>query len=154
VVGAPHIGPWVTFYGMVQIWKLHRIPEKENRRVVSDQVPNPFGGVKLQGKTPNVPFRISSSSFSCYRRQPGRHLCLLPAFAEYFRFGIRRDIVCDGKCPECPRTFGMHSTFGNDLSVKIGHFFQKPIILHKQWTSGTGSLYILIIGDRCPCLTC
>ena len=51
---------------MVEVGELERITQKEDRRVVSDQVPVAFLGIKLDGKAADVALGICCAAFACY----------------------------------------------------------------------------------------
>src|SRR5690606_22185361 len=54
VIGTSEVRFRVAFYGVIQIWELHGVPEKENLLMVSDPVSNSFVGVEFQRKPADI----------------------------------------------------------------------------------------------------
>src|SRR5690606_13865371 len=64
VVRASQVGFGISFYGVIQIGKFHRVTKKEHRSIVSNQIPNSFIGIELQCKTTDITLGIGSTSFT------------------------------------------------------------------------------------------
>src|SRR5690606_15782192 len=150
VVGTPKVGLRVAFNGVVQIGELHRVAEEKYRRIVANQIPYPFVGIEFQRKAPDIALGIRRTALARNRREPGKHIGLFPDVAEYAGFGVLGDVVRNGKCSESTRTFCVHTPLGDDLAVKVCHFFEEPKILHEHWSPWPGRLRILVVWNRSP----
>src|SRR5690606_26356410 len=90
-------------------------------------------------------------SFPSNGRKTNKHIGLLTNLSKNTRFCILSDIMGHGEGSKSTRSFCMHTTFWNYLTIKMSHFLQKPKILHQHWTSWASSLYVLIIRHGCTC---
>ena len=64
--------------GMDEVWKLVRIANEKDRRVVAHQVPIAFFSVKLQGKPAHVTLGIGGTQFAGHRREACEHFGIDP----------------------------------------------------------------------------
>ena len=133
---------------MVKVGKFQRITQEEDRRVVAHQIPVSFLRIELQGKTTDVALGVGGTTLAGYRRDAGEEVCLLADRGENFGAGVLGDVVRDRKRPVGTGTFGMHPSFGDDFTIKMGEFFQEPDVLQQLWTPWPGSQDVLIVGDR------
>ncbi len=49
---------WFGFHCMNKVGEFVRILNKKHRRIVTDQIEDPFFGIELGGKTANIPHGI------------------------------------------------------------------------------------------------
>jgi len=75
VLSAPHTCARVSLYGVVEVRKLQGIPEKENRGVVSYQIPVSSVCVELYREASYVAFGICRTSFSGDCRESYKAVC-------------------------------------------------------------------------------
>ncbi|MPM34133.1 hypothetical protein SDC9_80715 [bioreactor metagenome] len=66
VLSRSHVRSGIALDRMVEIGKEHRISEEEHRGVVSYQIPVPFLGVILHGKTTDVALCIGGTALTCH----------------------------------------------------------------------------------------
>ena len=80
---------------MCNLWESykHVLPDKEDGRVVADQVPVALLGVELHRKPPGVPRRVRGAALAAHRAEPHRQGGLLPDLAEDVRLAVRSDVV-------------------------------------------------------------
>ena len=114
---------------MVQVRKLERVAQEEDRSIVAYKVPVSCFCVEFHCKSPDVTFRVSCSALSGHCREAHEAWGLLADFGEYGCAGISGDVMCDREGPVCSCSFRMHAPFGDDLSVEMGHLFKKPCVL-------------------------
>src|SRR5450432_3643844 len=76
------------FYGMDQVGELDGVLDKEDRDVISDQVPVSFFRVKLDRKSAYVPRRVHRTCAACHSRNASEHRRLLPYFGKYPGGGV------------------------------------------------------------------
>ena len=106
-----------------KIGKLQRIPDKENRRVIPDQIPVSLVGIEFHGKSPNIPFRIGCTPLSRYRGETHEHVGFLANPCKNTRFGVTGNVICHRERTKCSAPLGMYDTFWNSLPVKMSQFF-------------------------------
>ena len=128
------VGLRITLHGMVQVGELEWVSDKEDRRIVSYQVPVAFLGIEFHGKSTDVPFGISSPSFTCHGREAHEYFRLLPDFGEEFGTSILGYVVRHGEVSEGSATLSMHSSFGNDFPIEVRQFLNEPCIFQKDRT--------------------
>lgn len=73
VIGTTHACPRVSFDGVIEIRKTQRITEKEDRRIVADDVPVSFLGVELDRETADVPLGVSRTALSGNRGKTNKY---------------------------------------------------------------------------------
>ena len=129
VFGTSHIGARITLDGMIEVRKLERVTQEENRCIVADQVPVAFLGIKLHGKTADITFGIGGATFTGHGGKANKKVGLFTHCRKDFGFGIAGNIMGNSKCTVGTRTFGMHTPLRNNLTVKVAEFFQEPDIL-------------------------
>ncbi|MPM66119.1 hypothetical protein SDC9_113026 [bioreactor metagenome] len=151
VVRAAQVSVRITFYSMVQIGKFQRVAEKEDRSVISDQIPIAFLGVKFHSESTDIPLGIGCSALTGNGGKSHKHFCFFPYFGENFRFSIWRNVMRNGKCAKCTRPFGMHTPLRNYLAIEMSEFLQKPHVLQHHWSAWTSGHRILIIANRGSC---
>ena len=149
VGGATQIGARVALHRLVEIGEFQRVAEKEDRRVVADEVPVAFLGVELEGKAANITLGIGCTALAGNGRHPGEHRRFLADLAEHLGAGKAGDVVRHGEGAESAGTFGMHAPLGDHLAVKVGQFLQKPHILQQHRATRSGGQAVLVIGYRC-----
>src|SRR5690606_36204970 len=123
---------------------------KENRGIVTRQVPIALLGIELQGKPPDIPFGIGSSPLPRHGRETCKHIGLLSDLGKYFCLGIFGDIMGNGKSTKSSRTLRVHTSFRDYFPVKMGQFLQEPKVFQKHWASFSRSFYILVLCYRSP----
>ena len=108
VLSGPHVGLRVPFDGVVEVGEQKRVPYKEHRSVVPDEVPVPVLGVEFDGETPDVALGIGGPSLPGHGGESDEYLGLLPDLREQFRLGIAgyvsRGSLRDRNDPFFPRT--------------------------------------------------
>ena len=129
VLSGPHVGLRVPFDGVVEVGEQKRVPYKEHRSVVPDEVPVPVLGVEFDGETPDVALGIGGPSLPGHGGESDEYLGLLPDLREQFRLGIAGYVVGDGELSECPGTLGMHTSLGDHFAIEMTQFFQEPYVL-------------------------
>ena len=137
---------------MVQVGELQRITKEEYRRVVAYKVPVAGVGVELHGESSDVTLCICSSTLSCHSGKTHEAQRLFSHFGKYRGTGILSDVMSDCECAVGSRTLCMHSSFGDDLSVEMGHLFEKPCVLQCNRPAMPSSLSVLIVRDRASVL--
>ena len=85
--------PGIALHDMVEVGKLERITQKEDRRVVSDQVPVAFLGIELDGKAADVALGICCAALARNGREADEEGRLLADFLKDFRLGVAADVV-------------------------------------------------------------
>ncbi|MBV6480974.1 MAG: hypothetical protein DIKNOCCD_00683 [bacterium] len=55
----------------------------------------------------------------------------------------------DCESPKGTGTFGMHPSFGNDFTIEMGQFLQKPYILQQHRAMAASCHNILVVDDWC-----
>ena len=58
------VRPGIALHDMVEVGELERITQKEDRRVVSDQVPVAFLGIKLDGEASDIALGICCAALA------------------------------------------------------------------------------------------
>ena len=150
VFGATQVGFRVTLHGVVQVRELQRVFQKEHRRVVANQIPVAFFGIKFDRETANVPFGIRRAAFPGDGGEAHEEIGLLSDLGKNLRLGVLADVVGHGEGAEGPRTLGVHPPFGNDLPVEVGEFLQKPYILKQHRSTRSGGQDVLVVGHGGP----
>ena len=135
---------------MVQIGEFQRIFQKEDRCVVSDQIPVPLFSIKLHRKTADIALGIGRTTFTGDRRKTHEHLGLFSDLRKDLRLCVSADIVGNSKGSKSSRPFRMHTSLGNHLAIETGKLLLKPDILHQQRPARSGSDDIIVINHRCP----
>ena len=146
----PQVRLRVSLLRVNKIGKLQRVPDKENRRVIPDQIPVPLVSIKLHGKSPNVPFRIGCSPFSRHRGKTHEHIGLLANLGKNACFRITGNIIRHRERAKRPASLGMHDTFRNPLPVKMSQFLDQPNVLQESRSMRSRCLNVLIITYRSP----
>ena len=147
VVRAAHIGARVALDGVIQVRKFQRVTQEEYGGIISYQVPVAFFSIELHCKTTDVTLGIGSPALTGHGRETDKALRLLAYFAEDGGTGVLRNVMCHGKRAISTGAFGMHTSFGNHFTVKVGEFLKKPRVLHHDRTTLSGCLGVLIVGD-------
>ncbi len=129
VLRAPHVRAGVPFHGVVEVRELERVAKKEDRRIVSHQIPVSLLGVELHRKAPDVPLGVGGAALAGDGGEAKEAFGLLADLGEDLRLGVLGDIVGDGKGAISAGTLGVHPSFGDYLPVEMGHFFQEPGVL-------------------------
>ena len=132
---------------MVQVGEFERVTQKEHRRVVADQIPVAFLGVKLQCKAADVALGICRAAFSGDCGETGEHLGLLADLRKDFCPRVFRDVVSDGERAVSAAALGVHAPLGDHFAVEVGEFLQEPDILEQHRATRPGSQDILVVGD-------
>lgn len=131
VLGRPQICTRIAFHRTIQIREVVGITNEKHRRIVADHIPVTVLGVDLTGCSANIPFRIGCPPLSGNGRKLHKDLGLC-AWPENLCFRVLRDVVRNRKRAVGPRSFHMHSAFRNDLTIKVGEFFQQPHVLQQN----------------------
>ena len=105
-----------------KIRKLQWVPDKENRRVIPDQIPVSLVSIKFNGKSPNIPFRVSGSPLPCYRGKTHEDVGLLTDPCKNTRFRVTGNIIRHRERAKRPASFGMHDSFRNSFTIKMSQF--------------------------------
>ena len=147
VLGAPHVGAGVPFHGMVEVGKLERIAQEEDRRVVPHQVPVTFLGVKLHGEAPDVPLGVGCPTLTGDGGEAKETVGLLSDLGEDFGAGVRGDVVGNGEGAVGTGALGVHPPFWDYLPVEVRHFFQEPGILQELRPSRSGRQDVLVVDN-------
>lgn len=137
----------MAFLGVDKVGKFERVPNEKDGGVVAHQVKVTLFGVELQGKTAHVTFGIGSAAFSCYCGKAQKDGSLLAYFGKEFGLGILAKVMGDAEGAVGAGTLGMDDSFRDALSILVGQFFEKLIVLHKDRTAGTGGKRILVVSD-------
>src|SRR5690606_11352515 len=95
VLGTAHTGARVALHGVVQVRELERVTEEEHGRVVTDQVPVAFFGVKLHGDAADVALGIRRAALASHRGEASEHGRLLAYFREDLGASVLGDVVGD-----------------------------------------------------------
>ncbi len=148
VQGAAHIVAGIAFYSVVKVGKLERIAQEEYRRIISDKVPVAFLGVKLHRKAADITFGVGCAALAGNRGKAQEAVGLFTDLRKDFRFGVFCNVMGYSEGSISAGTFGMHTTFGDDLPVKVGQLLQKPDILQKGWAARPGGHNVLVINYR------
>ena len=146
-VRAAQSGARVALDGVVQVGKLQRIAQEEDRGVVAHEVPVAGVGVELDGEAADVAFGIRRAAFSGHGREAHEARGLLAHLGEDRRPGVFRDVVHHGEGSEGSRSFGVHAPFGDDFAVEVGEFFEEPRGLQGYGAAFPGCLNVLVVGD-------
>lgn len=148
VVDTAHPRARIALDGMVQIGKPHRIAQEKDRRVVAHQIPVARIGVEFHREAAYVAFGIGGTAFPRNGRKTDETLGLLADPAENRGPGVARDVVRHGKGAVGAGAFGVHTPFGNHLAVEMRELFEHPGVLQHDGATQSGSLRILVVGDR------
>ena len=129
---------WLGLDRVHQIGKLYCILNEEDRYVVANNIPVPFRGVKLDGKSPNITHCVGRSAFTGHSRESheyrraGAHRLKRRGFGE-----VRQRIICLEVAMR-GRTACMHDAFGNTLVIKVRDFLAQDKIFQQRGPSQTG----------------
>ena len=129
ILGTSHIGAGVSLDSMVEVRKLERVAQEEDGCIIADQVPVAFFGVELHGKAADITLGIGSTAFTGHGGKANKEVGLFTHSGKYFGFGIPGNIVGDSEGTKGAGTFGVHTPFRDNLTVKMAKFFQEPDIL-------------------------
>ena len=91
---------------------------------------------------------VGGTAFTSYSRKASEEVGLLADSGEDFGFRVLGDVVCDRKSAVSARAFGMHAALGDDLTVEVSEFLQKPRVLKQHRSTWSSSHNILVIGNR------
>ena len=131
VLGAPHVGTGVPFHGVVEVGKLERIAQEEDRRVVPHQVPVALLGVELHGEAPDVPLGVGRPTLAGDGGEAQETVGLLADLGEDLGAGVLGNVAGNGEGAVGTGALGVHPPFWDYLPVEVGHFFQEPGILQE-----------------------
>ena len=118
----PQVRLRVSLLRVNKIGKLQRVPDKENRRVIPNQIPVSLVSIKFHGKSPDIPFRIGSSSFPRYRGKTHEHVGFLTDPCKNTRLRVTGNIIRHRKRAKRPTSLGMHDSFWNPFTIKMSQF--------------------------------
>jgi len=130
-----------------EVLELHRILDKENRRVVADHVVVALGGVELQRETAGITPGVRAASLAGHRGEPGQHVGL-GARLEYRGLGIGTDIVGHLEPTEGAAALGVRLALRNSFAVELRHLLDEVVILQKDRAVRTDGERVLITRDR------
>ena len=147
-IGRAHTRTRIALDGVVEVGKLQRIAQKENRRVIAHQVPVAGFGIKLHSKTANIALGIGCTTLAGNSRKAYKARRFFAYLRENRCSSIGRNIVRNGECTICTCTFSVHTPFGNNFSVEVGKFLNVPGVLYRYRPANTCGLCILVIGNR------
>ena len=139
---------------MVQIGEFERISQEKHWGIVAYKVPVACFCIEFHRESSDVTFSIGSAAFTCNRRETDEARGLLADFRKDGCSCILRDVIGDGERSECTCAFGMHSSFRNDLTVKVCKLLKKPWILQCYRASMPCCLRVLIVSYRTTILRC
>jgi hypothetical protein len=105
-----HIGLRVTFVPAIHGWKLDRVPDEENRKVVKNKVLNAFFGIKLCCPAPNVANGITGPLFPSNSGHAGEDFCLFSNSSEELGVCEVGDVVKYFKFAESSRSFRVYAS--------------------------------------------
>ena len=71
-----HIGSRIALQGMIQIRKFQGIPQKEDRSIITDQIPVSFLRIEFNCKATDITFRICRTTFTGHCGKTDKNLCL------------------------------------------------------------------------------
>ena len=131
-----------------KIGKLQGVPDKENRRVIPDQIPVSLVSIEFHGKSPDISFRVGSTPLPGNRGETHEHVGLLANLGKNTCFRVTGYIVRHRERTKRPASLSMHDTFRNPLPVKMSQFFDQPNVLQKSRPMRSRRLDVLIITDR------
>ncbi len=63
----------LRLHGMNEIRELMGVLNKKHRRIVADQIENPFFGIKLGGEAADIAHRIRGARAALYRREAHKY---------------------------------------------------------------------------------
>src|SRR5215471_19833748 len=104
---------------MNEIGELVRIAYKEDRSVVSHQIPVAFLGVKLQRESAHVPFSVGSACLSCHSGEAGKYSRFL---SRHKNFGLCITYDISGNLERAVSTpaLGMDGSLRNPFAILVG----------------------------------
>jgi len=149
IESAPQVGAGVAFHGVVQVRKLERVTQEEDRRVVSDQIPIPLLGVELDCETADVALGVGRAAFAGNSGEAHEAGRLLADLGEDLRFRVTGDVAGHGERAEGTGALGVHAAFGNDLAVEVCELFQVPGVLQQHGPTWAGGHRILVVVHGC-----
>ncbi len=113
---------------MNNIGKLHSIPNKENRTVISNNISVAFLGIKLYRKSSHISLSICTPSRSQNRRESKKDRCSARCIGDYPNTG---DVFCTLiKLESCKTsdTTGRYNSFGDAFVVEF-HDPNRPYLI-------------------------
>src|SRR5712671_6117948 len=129
ILSAPKTGAGVAFDSVVEVREAQRIAEKEDRSIVSDDVPISVLGVELESSPADIAFRIGCPAFPGDGRKAHEHRCLLSNLRKNGCLGVLCDVVRRRESSMRPPAFGMHPALRNDLTIKVCELLDQPDVL-------------------------
>lgn len=111
--------------------ELHRVADKEHRRIVPHHVVIAFTGVELQRKAARIAPGIRTAPLAGHggkadqRIRPGARL-------EHRRLGIGTDILRDLEMAEGAGALGVRLPLRNPLAIEIRHLLDQVVILQND----------------------
>src|SRR4029077_7955007 len=108
---------WVALDRMIKVGEAQGIAKEEYRRVVTDDVPVAFLGVKFQREATDIAFRIGRASFAGDGGESRKHRRLLADLRENLCFGVAAYIVRHRECAIGSPALGVHAPLRNNLAV-------------------------------------
>jgi hypothetical protein len=133
---------------MHHIGELDRVPDEEDRQVVSDQVIVPLSGIEFDSKPAGIPYRVCRPPCPDDCREPDENRRLFLWVLEKLGFRIGCHIFEDLKIPVSSGTFCVHYAFRNPLPVKMRQLLDQVNILQEDRPTLPGGEGVLVIGNR------
>lgn len=141
------IGSRMPLLRMDEIREFQRIADEEDRRVVANEVPVSFPGIKLDRKAAHVAFRVGCAEFTGHGRKADQKIGLFADRIEQLRVRVLRNILRHREAAECAPAFGVDDALRNALAVLMRKLFKQLIVLQQQWTACARGKRVLVVGD-------
>ena len=123
------VGLGQTFLGVNEVREFKRVTDKENRRVVPDDVPVTFFGIELDREAARVTLGVCRTSFATDGGETHENWRLLAHGLKQFSAGVLRDIAINRECTVSARTFRVHAAFRNVLAIEVCKFLDQVKIV-------------------------
>ncbi|KPY54789.1 Peroxisomal catalase [Pseudomonas syringae pv. solidagae] len=128
---ALQIGLRQALLSVNEIREFQGVTDKEHRRVVTDDVPVTFLGVKLDRKATRVTLGISRTTLAAYGGEAQENRRLLANRVEQPGAGILADVAGHGERTMSTRPLGVHATLRDVFTVEVGKLFDQMEIIEQ-----------------------
>ena len=105
-----------------EVWKLYRIADKKDGRIVANEIVVAFFCVKLEREATRVAIGVGISVLAGDRRKASEYFRALTDMAEETGARVFGDVVRDLKIPERSTTLGVNNKLGDPFTIEVGFF--------------------------------
>ena len=147
-LGLGESGIGFFFHRVNQVGKSDGVLNKEDRNVITHQIPITFFSVKLDGKSPNITGQIKGPLASRNSRKSYKGRRFSSGMLEQISPGILGKLLIVFKIAVGTVASRMYYPFWNSFVVKVKDFLPEMEIFHSGWTASSDFERIMIIHYR------